>query len=60
MRAAPSISLTRQSSDGSATGVTIRNITPTAFNIYWSGSGAGMHAFGHNAKPATYVAEIEL
>ena len=60
MRAAPSISLTRQSSDGSANSVTIRNITKSAFNLYWSGSGAAMHSFGHNGNPATYVAVSEL
>ena len=61
MRAAPTITNTRQASDGNATSVTIRNVTATNYNQYLGGcsSGSGCEA-GHNAKPMTNKASAEL
>tara|TARA_Y100000004_G_scaffold15715_1_gene16407 strand:+ start:27 stop:1100 length:1074 start_codon:yes stop_codon:yes gene_type:complete len=61
MRSAPSVSITRQSSDGNVNSITIRNITNNAFNFFFtSASSNAMQNFGHNGNEATYVAEAEL
>ena len=62
MRAAPTCTLTRQSSDAyNLASINQRNITADSFNLYLNPSSAGaMVAFGHNGKPATYTMEAEL
>ena len=62
MRAAPTCTLTRQSSDAvNLSSIAQRNITADGFNVYLNPSSSGaMVGFGHNAKPATYTMEAEL
>jgi hypothetical protein len=60
MRAAPTITNTRQSGDGNATGVNIRNITTSNYNFYISGPSSAMREAGHNGKPMTNTHTAEL
>ena len=60
MRAAPTITATRQSNDGNATSLGIRNITTSNYNQYLGGAANAQLAAGHNANPMTNTHSAEL